>query len=420
MNSIATLRTCLLLLFILIVHKISKFLGFNQFISSQRYTSLTNNLSRTSFSIYGKPLQHEIQIKDILGREVRIERHKGINFDVLANKVILITGAAGSIGSELVSQIFEYRPSKVILLDNNESGLHDMLLKLRSTIKEDIDYITILADITDEKHLSRIFKQHKPQVILHAAAYKHVPILEQYPLESIRVNVGGTRNMANQAVKNNVERFTLISTDKAVNPSCVMGASKRICELIVQSLSQQKGSQTKFTAVRFGNVLGSRGSVVPIFEKQINEGKAVTVTHKEMTRYFMTIPEAVSLVIHASCMTQGGDIFMLNMGEPVPIVHLAEQLIRLRGLRPYQDVAIEFTGIRAGEKLHEELQYGAETSSATIHPSIVNLKTPQSQYPASVFLSFVQGIINWTPPEEDPDLYLAVLREASQIVPQFS
>jgi FlaA1/EpsC-like NDP-sugar epimerase len=250
----------------------------------------------------------------------------------------------------------------------------------------------VLADITDEQAVSEIFDYHRPQVVFHAAAYKHVPMLELYPQQAVRVNVGGTRLLAELAQDYGAERFVLISTDKAVKPSSVMGASKRMCELLMHALSSQ-GHSTLFTSVRFGNVLGSRGSVVPTFDRQINSGGPVTVTHREMTRYFLTIPEAVNLVIHAACLTKGNDLFMLDMGEVVKIVELAERMIRMRGLRPYQDIDIEFTGIRPGEKLHEELASESESVIATIHPNIVELVSRDAGFKPAVFLREIENLL---------------------------
>jgi FlaA1/EpsC-like NDP-sugar epimerase len=221
--------------------------------------------------------------------------------------------------------------------------------------------------------MTRLFEEHQPQVIFHSAAYKHVPMLEDYPNEAVRVNIGGTQQVAGLARDYGAERFVLISTDKAVNPSSVMGATKRICELLMHAIASQGGHGTLFTSVRFGNVLGSRGSVVPLFNRQIEAGGPVTVTDPEMTRYFMTIPEAVNLVIHAACLTKGDDLFMLRMGEVVRIVDLAERMIRLRGLVPNKDIPIKYIGVRPGEKLHEELQSKNERAVATIHPHIVEL-----------------------------------------------
>lgn len=317
------------------------------------------------------PLLRDLLPEDLLGRPA-VGRHEGVDFSAVTNKVVLVTGAAGSIGSELCRQLLAFDPVKLILLDNNESGLHDLQIELTNEKTKD-KLVPYLADITNRRALVKVFTDHHPQVIFHSAAYKHVPMMEQYPQESIRVNVGGTQQVAGLARDYKAERFVLISTDKAVNPTSVMGASKRICELLMHALSLQPENRTSFTSVRFGNVLNSRGSVVPTFNRQIDAGGPVTVTDKEMTRYFMTIPEAVNLVIHAACLTKGDDLFMLRMGEVVRIVELAERMIRLRGLRPYKDIPIEFTGIRPGEKLHEELHSNAESTVPTLHPDIVQL-----------------------------------------------
>jgi len=318
-------------------------------------------------------LLRDVQAEDLIGRTT-VERHEAVDLTSVTNKVIFVTGAAGSIGSELSRQIMLYAPTKAILLDNNESGLHDLITELRSKHPE-IDLIPALVDITIRAAVRSVFEKHHPQIVFHAAAYKHVPMLEYYPLEAIRVNIGGTRNVAELARDFNVERFVLISTDKAVNPSSIMGASKRICELLLHALSQEENSHTLFASVRFGNVLGSRGSVVPTFNRQIDNGGPVTVTHQDITRYFMSIPEAVNLIIHAACLTNGNDIFVLQMGEVVRIVELAERMIRLRGLRPYTDIEIEFTGVRPGEKIHEELFHGVEKPHETMHPNIMKVNT---------------------------------------------
>ncbi len=321
----------------------------------------------------GAALLRDVQAEDLIGRNP-ITRHEAVDLEPVMNKVILVTGAAGSIGSELSRQIMLYKPTKAILLDNNESGLHDLVTELRSKFPA-VELVPALVDITIRSAIHSIFEKNRPQIVFHAAAYKHVPMLEYYPREALRVNVGGTRNVAELARDYGVERFVLISTDKAVNPSSIMGASKRVCELMLHALSQDKSCNTLFASVRFGNVLGSRGSVVPTFNRQIDSGGPVTVTHQEMTRYFMSIPEAVNLIIHAACMTAGNDIFVLRMGEVVRIVELAERMIRLRGLRPYTDIEIKFTGIRPGEKLHEELFHGMEQPSETVHPSIMSVNT---------------------------------------------
>jgi FlaA1/EpsC-like NDP-sugar epimerase len=317
-------------------------------------------------------LLRDVQAEDLIGRSP-VNRHQAVDLSHVMQKTILITGAAGSIGSELGHQIAGYEPIKIILLDNNESGLHDLWIELTAQFSNVI-FAPVLADITSREALLNVFAKHQPQVVFHAAAYKHVPLLEFYPDIGIHNNIVGTRRLAEVARDHQVERFVLISSDKAVNPSNVMGATKRVCELIVQALSHQPGHSTIFTAVRFGNVLGSRGSVVPTFNRQIESGGPVTVTDPEMTRFFMSIPEAVNLVIHAACLTDGGDTFLLKMGEVVRIVDLAERMIRMRGLRPYTDIPIMFTGTRPGEKLHEELYNGYEAPADTIHPDIVLLR----------------------------------------------
>ena len=331
-----------------------------------------------------KDLLRDVQVEDYIGRTV-ISHHEDVDLSLVANKVILITGAAGSIGSELSRQILNFHPTKVLLLDNNESGLHDLLTELKAA-HHDAPVIPTLIDITATGSLRSLFETHRPQIVFHAAAYKHVPMLEYYPEQALRVNIHGTVNVAELSLNYGVERFVLISTDKAVCPSSIMGASKRICELLLHALSQSQAGDTIFTSVRFGNVLGSRGSVVPTFNRQIDSGGPVTVTHEEMTRYFMSIPEAVNLIIHAACMTQGDDIFVLQMGEVVRIVELAERMIRMRGLRPYIDIDIEFTGMRPGEKLHEVLFNEQEKPVETLHPHIVKIEAWGSNFDVSLFL----------------------------------
>ncbi len=335
---------------------------------------------------HGAPLR-DVQPEDLLGRSV-IARHEAVDLSPVKDKSILITGAAGSIGSELSRQIMDYCPHQVVLLDNNESGLHDLQMELQAK-HPTLTIVPILADITHKAALRAVFSSYRPQVIFHAAAYKHVPMLQYHPLEAIRVNLIGTLNVAELAKRFDVERFVLISTDKAVRPSSVMGASKRACELLLHALAHSGQRRTRFTAVRFGNVLNSRGSVVPTFERQIAAGGPVTVTDPEMTRYFMSIPEAVNLIIHAACLTQGDDIFILQMGEVVRIVELAERMIRLHGLRPYQDIQIAFTGIRPGEKMHEELFTSDEKPESTLHPGIIKLNTWDDDFAAADFLDHV-------------------------------
>ena len=319
----------------------------------------------------GAPPLRDVQPEDLLGRQT-VGWHQAVDVSNVSNKIVLVTGAAGSIGSELCRQMLKHQPVKLIMLDNNESGLHDLYMSLKTDQNKDC-LETVLADITNRRTMTHVFKGHRPQVIFHSAAYKHVPMLEDYPNEAVRVNIGGTQQIAGLARDYGAERFVLISTDKAVNPSSVMGATKRICELLMHAIASQSGNQTLFTSVRFGNVLGSRGSVVPLFTRQIEAGGPVTVTDPAMTRYFMTIPEAVNLVIHAACLTKGDDLFMLRMGEVVRIVDLAERMIRMRGLVPNKDIPIKFIGPRPGEKLHEELHSKSETTVPTIHPHIVEL-----------------------------------------------
>ncbi len=316
-------------------------------------------------------LLRDVQPEDLIGRRV-VARHQDVDLSPVMNKVVLITGAAGSIGAELSEQFLSYQPHHLLLLDNNESALHDLFIGMQTKMPA-LTITPLLVDITNLAALEGVFERYAPSVVFHAAAYKHVPMLELYPDEAVRVNVGGTRNLICLSKKHSVERFVLISTDKAVNSQSVMGASKRICELMIHAVSQERNHQTLFTAVRFGNVLGSRGSVVPIFERQIKLGGPVTVTHKDMTRYFMSISEAANLVIHAACMTEGDDIFVLRMGEVVRILDIAERMIRLQGLRPYTDIEILITGARPGEKITEELHDEREAPRPTVHPDIIKL-----------------------------------------------
>lgn len=343
----------------------------------------------------------DVQPEDLIGRTT-VSRSTEVDLSPVLRKVVCITGAAGSIGSELVRQIMDYEPRQVILLDNNESGLHDLYIQMK-TAHPDIDLIAALADITRMETLEPIVKLHKPEVIFHAAAYKHVPMLEHFPSEALRVNIRGTWNLAELASRHRVERFVLISTDKAVKPVSVMGASKSIGESILYAFSQQSTNQTRFTAVRFGNVLGSRGSVVPTFRQQIQNGGPVTVTHPEMTRYFMSTSEAVNLIIHAACLTRGGDIFMLKMGEVVRITELAERMIRMHGLRPYVDIDIQFTGVRPGEKMHEELYDGTEDAVPTSHPHIVQIQRPYTSFEACTFFKDLDAILA-NPPNSPSDV----------------
>ncbi len=327
----------------------------------------------------------DVQPEDFLGRKP-VGRHDAVDFTPIRGKVILVTGAAGSIGSEICRQLVSYDPEKVIMLDNNESGLHNLMVEMGAESNKNL--VPVLADVTNPEIMERVFRTFRPQVVFHAAAYKHVYMLELYPEQAVRVNIGGTRLVAGLARDYSAERFVLISTDKAVNPTSVMGMTKCICEYLVKSMSGQvsphsEKAPTLFTSVRFGNVLGSRGSVVPTFTRQIDQGGPVTVTDPEMSRYFMSIPEAVNLVIHAACLTNGGDLFMLRMGEEVRIMELAKRMIRMRGLRPHIDIPIRIIGARPGEKLHEELKSEDEIELPTMHPAIVQLiKRQDSEFPS--------------------------------------
>ena len=308
-----------------------------------------------------------VEIEDLLGRETININTKEIS-NYLENKIILVTGGGGSIGSELCRQIAKVNPKKLILLDIYENNAYEIQQELIRKYKEKLNLEVIVGSIRDENRLDSIFAKYKPEVVFHAAAHKHVPLMEKSPCEAIKNNVFGTKNVALMADKYKVKRFVLISTDKAVNPTNIMGATKRCAEMIIQTMNER--SKTEFVAVRFGNVLGSNGSVIPLFKKQIEEGGPITVTHPEVTRFFMTIPEAVSLVIQAGAMAKGGEIFVLNMGESVKIIDLAKNLISLSGFEPDVDIKIEFSGLRPGEKLYEELLMDEEGLKQTNHNKI--------------------------------------------------
>lgn len=308
----------------------------------------------------------DVQIEDLLGREpikMNLDDMNGI----IKDKIIMVTGGGGSIGSELCRQIVKYEPKQLVLIDIYENNAYDIQQEIKRHFPE-IDLKVLIASVRDEHKMEKIFEQYKPEIVFHAAAHKHVPLMEDSPCEAIKNNVFGTQNVVNLSDKYNVKKFVLISTDKAVNPTNIMGATKRCCEMIVQT--KNKTSNTEFVAVRFGNVLGSNGSVVPLFKKQIEEGGPVTVTHEEVTRFFMTIPEAVSLVLQASAMAKGGEIFVLDMGEPVKIIDLARNLIKLSGFEPNVDIKIEVTGLRPGEKLYEEVLMDEEGLQKTSNNQI--------------------------------------------------
>lgn len=298
----------------------------------------------------------DVDLKDLLGRE-EVELDKIGVSSYLEGKTVLVTGGGGSIGSELCRQIANFKPKKLLILDIYENSAYDIQNELRMNYK-DLDLFTIIASVRDKKRIRKIFKEYNPDVVFHAAAHKHVPLMEDNPEEAIKNNVVGTLNVCEVCDEFNVDKFVLISTDKAVNPTNIMGATKRLCEMIVQAMN--KKSKTDYVAVRFGNVLGSNGSVIPLFKNQIKNGGPVTLTHKEIIRYFMLIPEAAQLVLQAGSYAKGGEIFILDMGEPVKIYDLAKKLIKLSGFEPEKDIKIKVTGLRPGEKLYEELLMDGE------------------------------------------------------------
>lgn len=331
-----------------------------------------------------------VQIEDLLGREEIITNLDEVA-DYLKDETVLITGAGGSIGSELCRQVTSFNPRKILLLDHTENNVYDIEMELHKLCPS-CSIIPIVADVRDMDRIDQIFAAHKPTVIFHAAAHKHVPLMEVNREEAIRNNILGTKNVAEAADRHNAKSFLLISTDKAVNPTSVMGATKRVAEVVIQVLA--KKSKTRYCAVRFGNVLGSRGSVIPLFKQQIESGGPVTVTHPDMTRYFMTIPEAVQLVIQAGAMGQRGEIFVLDMGEPVKIQDLARDLIRLSGFQPDKDIQIAFTGIRPGEKLFEEVLTNEEGTKTTRHERIfIAPATDQNSASFAVELAHLKEVL---------------------------
>jgi FlaA1/EpsC-like NDP-sugar epimerase len=310
----------------------------------------------------------KVMLEDLLGRDP-IKLDMDLIRKGLIRKTILVTGAAGSIGSEIVRQLSRFITSNIILVDQAETPMFHLENELRKKYRH-VKFKTQLADITNVEKMEQIFEEYHPEIVFHAAAYKHVPLMEENPHEAIRVNIGGTCIITELSAKYRVRKFVMISSDKSVNPTNVMGASKRVCEMVVQSKARQEGMKTQFVITRFGNVLGSNGSVIPLFRKQIEEGGPITVTHPEITRYFMTIPEACQLVLEAGFMGKGGEIFVFDMGQPVKIVDLANNMIRLSGLEPGKDIKIEFTGLRPGEKLYEELLLDKEIIIPTHHQKI--------------------------------------------------
>jgi len=321
---------------------------------------------------------NNVKIEDLLGRDVIQTNNPQIAYEI-NSKTVLVTGAAGSIGSEIIRQLIKYLPSTLILIDQAESALYDMEYELLPKVPSNMKWISIVADVNDAQRMGTIFKEFKPDFVFHAAAYKHVPLMENNPYEAVKTNVMGTKILADLSVEHAVYKFIMVSTDKAVNPTNIMGATKRMAEMYTQSLNGIEEVRTKFIATRFGNVLGSNGSVIPLFRRQIENGGPVTVTHPDITRYFMTIPEACQLVLEAAAMGDGGEVFVFDMGKSVRIMDLANRMITLSGYKVGKDIEIKVTGLRPGEKLYEELLSDKENTLPTHHEKILIAKV---NYPA--------------------------------------
>lgn len=380
--------------------------------------------------LYGRLTPNQIKdlkIEDLLQREPIVLTKNNILREI-DGKRILITGAAGSIGSEIVRQIVTFNPASVVLCDQAETPLHDLQLEIEEGFPETKIYI-VMANIQNKSRMQTVFDEYLPQIIFHAAAYKHVPMMENNPCEAILTNVLGTKNIADLALESGVEKFVMISTDKAVRPTNIMGASKRLAEMYIQSLNNEKESAilnenansangtaesgTKFITTRFGNVLGSNGSVIPRFKAQIEKGGPITVTHPEITRYFMTIPESVQLVLEAASMGNGGEIFIFDMGEPIKIVDLATNMIKLAGLSPEKDIKIVFTGLRPGEKLYEELLLVEEQTISTYHPKIKISKIISNSF------IYVQNVIDELLLLNSLNNDYAVVKKMKEIIPDY-
>jgi FlaA1/EpsC-like NDP-sugar epimerase len=362
--------------------------------------------------LYGELTYNQIkgiEIEDLLEREPIVLDKKNIQKDLI-NRIILITGAAGSIGSELVRQIIKYYPKKILIFDQAESPLYDLELELTEKYKFH-DFEVIIGDVTNYYRLELIFQKYRPSVVYHAAAYKHVPMMEKHPSEAVITNVVGTKNLADLSALYKVSKFVMISTDKAVNPTNVMGASKRIAEKYIQIL--QKKCSTHFITTRFGNVLGSQGSVIPRFKKQILSGGPVTITHPEVTRYFMTIPEACQLVLEAGAMGKGGEIFLFDMGKPVKIIDLAKKMIDLYGLTLGKNIKISYTGLRPGEKLYEELLTDKENTVPTHHSQIMIAKV--ENFDSDIIQKEIDKLIDLLPLGDN----FEIVKQMKIIVPEF-
>jgi FlaA1/EpsC-like NDP-sugar epimerase len=365
-------------------HEISEVILSIQKLKSERKREIIESFLEKNIKVKVVPpvdrwIHGELSAKQI--KAVRIEdllQREPINLDnqnvtrELKDKIILVTGAAGSIGSEIVRQVMHYSPKKLILLDQGESPLYELEMELKSSMPELYHLVdSVIGSVSDSMRMRKLFNHFKPEIVFHAAAYKHVPLMENNPYEAVKVNVLGTKSIADLSIEFGIEKFVMVSTDKAVNPTNVMGATKRVSELYTQSRNLLPKIRTHFITTRFGNVLGSNGSVIPVFRKQIEAGGPITITHKEITRYFMTIPEACNLVLEAGAMGKGGEIFVFDMGESVKILDLARKMIKLSGLEEGRDIEIKFVGLRPGEKLYEELLATKEDTKDTHHPKIM-------------------------------------------------